>query len=126
MLNNTSISLTVDNNWHALTYTYIVGSGAKLQIDDLVYTFSGSTMYGTFGLRLGYEGEDKYSIAKFCDLVYKSETEIADTDYNSCGVVNIYDNLGRLKQFKKIDEDKTLVYNEYNKDLVSKVSIRNN
>ncbi len=126
MLNNTSISLTVDNNWHTLTYTYIVGSGAKLQIDDSVYTFSGSTMYGTFGLRLGYEGEEKYSIAKFCDLVYKSETEIADTDYNSCGVINIYDNLGRLKQFKKIDEDKTLLSFEYSKDLVSKVSIRNN
>ena len=126
MLNNSLINMTIDGNWHTLKYTYIVGTGAKLQIDDLVYTFSGSTMYGTINLRLGYESEDKYSIAKFCDLVYKSGSEIADSDYNAYGVINTYDPLGRLQSFKKFDSNVNLVYNEYNKDLVSKVSVKNN
>ena len=126
LLNNELINKTIDSNWHTLKYTYIMGTGAKLKIDDFVYNFSGSAMYGNTNLYLGYEYENKYSLARFCDLVYKSGSETTDSDYNAYGVINIYDNLGRLNCFKKIDENKTLVSLEYNKDLVSKVSIKNN
>ena len=42
------------------------------------------------------------------------------------GVINLYDDLGRLQSFKKFDSNVDLVYNEYDKDLVTKVGIRNN
>ena len=126
LLNNELINKTIDNNWHTLKYTYIMGTGAKLEIDDFVYNFYCSAMYGSTNLYLGYEYENKYSLARFCDLVYRSGSEITDSDYNAYGVINLYDDLGRFESFKKFDSNVKLVYNEYNKDLVSKVSIKNN